>query len=358
MNAAACCKIELRGIYYMRYPEFIDNVKKNTIGFVSPSFGCATEPYRSAFENAKRKLGERGYRADVGPNCYRTDGIGISSTPENCGREFTDYYLSRDNDALISCGGGELMCETLDYIDFDALRRAEPKWFMGYSDNTNMTFLLTTLCDTASVYGPCAAAFGMEPWHRAIDDALGVLEGRVRKLTNYEKWERESLKTPDNPLAPYNVTEKFSMKIYGGEAADFEGRLVGGCLDCLSNLAGTKYDGVAEFAEKYKRDGIIWFLEACDLNVLAIRRAMWQLDRSGWFKYVKGFVIGRPYCGDESIMGLDKYEAVLAVIRKYNVPVIMDADIGHLAPMMPLVCGSMAHISTEGNGLNIAMKYI
>ena len=71
-------------------------------------------------------------------------------------------------DAIISCGGGELMCEILRYVDFERIAQAKPKWFMGYSDNTNLTFLLTTLCDTAAIYGPCAASFGMKPWHAAI----------------------------------------------------------------------------------------------------------------------------------------------------------------------------------------------
>ena len=86
-------------------------------------------------------------------------------------------YTSKKNDVLISCGGGELMCETLDHIDFERLKKADPKWFVGYSDNTNLTYLLTTICDTASVYGPCAAAFGMEPWHASIEDTFALLCG-------------------------------------------------------------------------------------------------------------------------------------------------------------------------------------
>ena len=33
---------------------------------------------------------------------------------------------------------------------------------------------------------------------------------------------------------------------------------------------GTPYDKVNEFNEKYQEDGIIWFLESCDLNIMAI----------------------------------------------------------------------------------------
>ena len=46
------------------------------------------------------------------------------------------------------------------------------------------------------------------------------------------------------------------------------------------NLKGTEFDKTVEFVEKYKEDGIIWFLEACELNVFSIRRAVWQLDHA------------------------------------------------------------------------------
>ena len=164
----------------MRFPE---NLKKGgTIGFVAPSFGCTTEPYKSAFANAQKKWKEMGYQLDLGPNCYAEHGIGISAAPEECGKELTEYYVSEKNDCLISCGGGELMCEDLDYVDFEKIRKAPAKWYLGYSDNTHFTYLLPTICDTAAVYGPCASDFGMEPWHKSVADAFGVLTGEVRKI--------------------------------------------------------------------------------------------------------------------------------------------------------------------------------
>ena len=231
-------------------------------------------------------------------------------------------------------------------------------WYMGFSDNTNMTFLLPVLCDTAAIYAPCAPAFGMREWHKSIHDAFGLLTGTVSEVRGYNLWEKESLKTEENPLEPYNVTEKRETKYYNcnGNKAELSGRLIGGCLDCLSTLTGTKYDKVAEFNERYKEDGIIWFLEACDLNVMGIRRALWQLAHAGWFKYVKGFLVGRPYCFGEEIFGLDQYKAVTGILDEYNVPVIMDLDIGHLPPMMPLVPGAKADILADGN--NISVKFL
>lgn len=347
----------------MRYPE---HLKENgTIGFVAPSCGCGIPPYKEGFQNAIHKWEQSGLGIDLGPNCFANEGIGISNTPEKCGKELTEYYLSRKNDVLISCGGGELMCETMEHVDFEAIGKAEPKWYMGYSDNTNMTFLLTTLCDTASIYGPCASSFGMEPWHPSLYDAMELLKGERKVVNSYGKWERDGIKDEEHPLAPYNCMEDLKLKFYLPEgqsmkessSVTMEGRLIGGCMDCLVNLLGTRFDRVKAFTEKYKEDGLIWFLEACDLNVFAIRRAMWQMEQAGWFQYVKGFIFGRPVCHGQEMMGLDQYNAVLPTVLKHKVPVIMDADIGHLSPMMPLVCGSMASVSAEDNKMSVKMEF-
>ena len=336
----------------MRYPSFLKTGE--TIGFAAPSFGCTIEPYRSAFENAVKVLEGEGVHTFFGPNVFADDGTGISSLPVNCGREFTQMYTGNDCDAIISCGGGEMMCEILDHVDFEALRLADPKWFMGYSDNTNLTFLLATMCDTAAIYGPCAPTFGMKPWHSSIRDAWQLLKGEKLQMEGYEAFETESNRDEEHPLEPYNCTEIRRIIAFDGsrfpegnesERISFSGRLIGGCLDCLVNLCGTVYDHAAEFAEKYKEDGLIWFLEACDLNVFAIRRAIWELQHAGWFSHVKGFLIGRPLAGREEMMGLDHIRAVTDLLAEYHVPVLLDVDLGHIPPMMPLITGSMAQVS-------------
>ncbi len=340
----------------MRYPKFLK--KNGTIGFVAPSFAASIEPYRSCFDNALKTFKQMGYSTQLGPNCYEGCGIGISNTPEKCGQEFTSMYADSKNDVLISCGGGELMCEILDFVDFDIVRKSDPKWFMGYSDNTNLVFPLATLCDTAAIYAPCASSFGMEPWHESLDDAFKLLTGEQLTVHSYDLWEKDAIKDDVNPLLPYNVTEPMILRAIPNGNQHFSGRLIGGCMDCLVNLIGTKYDGMAGFSERYKEEGIIWFLEACDLNVFSMRRAMWQMEHAGWFKYVKGFILGRPRHFGEEMMGLDHYHALTEHIRKYNVPIVLDADIGHLPPMMPLITGSYADVELKDGKLNIRMKLI
>ena len=70
----------------------------------------------------------------------------------------------------------------------------------------------------------------------------------------------------------------------------------------------------------------------------------------------KGFIIGRPLNGYEDIFGIDRFEAVEEVLKKYNVPIIFDMDLGHVAESVPLINGSYATVSTTGNNVKIEME--
>lgn len=338
----------------MRYPEFLK--ENGTIGFAAPSFGASIEPYRSLFTEALENMEKWGYKTALGPNCYEGSGVGISNTPAECGQELTDMYCSKDCDVLISVGGGELMCETVEHVDFELIKAAPPKWFMGYSDNTNFTFLLNTLCDTASVYGPCASDFGQRPVHPAVVDALRTLCGKCT-ADSYDMWELIKIRDASNPYQGYNCTEKSSLEAWvtdeGGrlcpaEKLRLEGRFIGGCIDVLGNIAGTCYDKVKEFSKEYKSDGILWFLESCDLNPMDFRRTLWKLKHSGWFDNASGFVFGRPLHYGEEIMGVTHKSAAVDMLKELGLPMIFDADIGHLPPAMPIISGSYARITFDG----------
>ncbi len=343
----------------MRYPKPLKS--GGTIGFIAPSFGCAIEPYESRFKNALDIFNKKGFRTYTGPNCYSSNGIGISNTPVKCADELNRVMTDPEIDAVITCGGGELMCEVVPYMDFEAIAKAEPKWYMGYSDNTNYTFLSATLADTAAIYGPCAPAFGREPWHESVEDALRLITGETDYSHGYDMWEypTDSDKDEDNPLKPYDTNTKTEYKYFNteGRAAHMSGRLLGGCMDILIMHCGTKYDKVRDFNERYKDDGVIWFLECCDLNPLCVRRAFWQLREAGWLDNAKGFLIGRALHYGEEIMGVNQYNAITDIIGDMNVPIIMDLDIGHLPPMMPVITGGMADITAHDNQIKIKYNY-
>ena len=57
------------------------------------------------------------------------------------------------------------------------------------------------------------------------------------------------------------------------------------------------------------------------------------------------------------MMGLDTYKAVTEVVAKYNVPVLMDLDIGHVPPKMPLISGSYTKVVAKDNTVRLDMLF-
>lgn len=334
----------------MRYPDFLD--KNNKILMIAPSFGCVTEPYTSRLKKSVEVFKKYGFNPSLGPNVFSSVGHRSNTCPM-CVEEFMDGYQG-DYSLLLSVGGGELMNEILDYIDFSKLKELKPVWFMGYSDNTNLTFTLTTICDVASIYGGCAPEFGTDDLYLSQLDFFKLLKGEKLKFRGYPKFELNSLKDELNPLLGYNLTE--DKKLFkSDDFVAFEGRLIGGCIDILRYLIKTPYDKVDEFIDKYQNDGIIWFLEACDLNACGLRLTLLQMKRAGWFRNAKGFIFGRSLNINDSFFSIDMHTAITEVLEDLNVAYILDADIGHLKPQIPIICGSYAKVKADDE---IEIEYI
>ncbi len=338
-----------------------------TIGVTAPSFGATSEPYSSRFDLAASKFKEAGYKIKVGATCRMSDGLGISTSPERAAKELEEFYLDTGTQAVISCGGGELMCETVGHLDFHKLAGCPPKWFMGYSDNTNFIFPLATISNVAGIYGPTFTGFG-KPWEQAETDALALLEGKTNIISGYSRFqspEADEKATETDPFSPYVLDMEKKLRTYihqdgklrradkDGEVSS-SGILLGGCLDVLALLCGTQLDNMKNFNKEH--GAVAWVLESCDGNPMEIRRQIWHLDNAGWFANASVFIIGRPLASwHKSMMGVDQYNAVTDILARHGVPVIMDADIGHIGPSVPLIIGAESKILARGNELSFEL---
>ena len=331
----------------MRYPKFLK--EGNTIGIFAPSFGANIEPYKSRLESALGKFKMLGYKIMIKGDIFGYFN-GASSAKESRAQAFMDLYKDPNVDFIWSVGGGEWMMEIIPLINFEELKHYPPKFFMGYSDNTNLTFLMNTLLDTVSIYGQNVTEFGMNIWDKSLNDAFNIISGKTLRQDSFPLHEPNEVIQTD-PLQSYTLTEKTVWKNLKGEKEiKLEGRLLGGCLDVLMIYPKTIFDKVEEFIQTYQKEGIIWFLEACDFNVFALKRALWQLKEIGWFNNVKGIIFGRPMSA-KPILDLDQYQATLDILGDLNIPIIMDADIGHVQPTMTILSGAFAEIiSKDGKG--------
>ncbi len=335
----------------MIFPEFLK--PQSIIGVTAPSHSINDEQGKARFENAVKQLEKRGYETFFTNNVFSEgDAFGRSASAEVKAREFNQLAASKNISAIYSASGGDFLAEMLEYVDLD-LFKANPKWVQGYSDNTSLLFYLTTKADIATVYGANFGDFGMEVWQECVERGLNVLEGKVNVQESFEKYQ-DGFGERNSGLEGYDCNEKVNWEVIAEEGF-MEGRLLGGCLDVLSNIAGTKFDGALDFAEKYKEDGIIWFLESFDLGFEQMMETLWKLKTLGWFENAKGFVFGRSlFYKAEDFSGnlLPSYKDVLLEqLSKFHVPIIMNADIGHKGPQFVMINGARARVeSKDGKG--------
>lgn len=339
----------------MIYPKNLEKGYK--IGVTATSEGFVKETDIRRLERGIRHFLEMGYPV-IETNNVRKGYKGRSSDGITRAKELMELFHNEDVRVIFAASGGDFLVEMLPHIDYEILRK-NPKWVQGYSDTTGLTFTITTNLDIATIYANNFSTFGMDEWHSSLMDNIKILEGKDMIQESFEKYQ-------DGFIEKITGLEGFALEAdvewknlypagFSSDEIVLNGRALGGCLDVLLTLVGTKFDKTREFIEKYKQDGIVWFLESYDLSSEALIRGLWQLKEAGWFKYASGFIFGRPALF-HSYTDTTYEEAVTSVLGELNLPIILDADIGHKPPQLTMINGAIATIKSKGGKGNITFE--
>ncbi len=327
----------------MNYPE---NLKiGDTIGICAPSDGISEKEKIVKLENAIKALENMGYKI-IETESVRKSEKGRSASAKKRAEEFMELLENEDVKLIIFASGGDFLCEMIDYLDFDKIKTLKPKWLQGYSDITGISFLFNTMLEIPTMYSQNIKDYSMIPLHESLINALKIESGENIVQKSFDLYEA-NWSEEENSNATYNLTEKVEWKnVLGGEKIEIQGRSLGGCLDCVRFYIATKYDKIKEYLEKYKEDGFIWFLECFEFGTASVSNTLWQMKNAGYFKYCKGIVFGRPLF-IRNDYDINFNETVKEILKDLNIPVICDADIGHVSPQMAIVNGAILKITSE-----------
>ena len=325
----------------MLYPKFLKD--NSTIGIVAMSSGVG-----SRIEEFERSISTF---KNLNYNLIETDSVSIegiaSNTAEVRGEEFNSLINNSDIDMIINAAGGDLCLETLPYIDFNNIVNNK-KWIIGASDPTSILYVLTTGYDLATLYGFNATSFDDRPLHKCQENALDIIKGNLVKQSAFDYYESKpftsDIRQLDQPIKWETINGDFKAS----------GRIIGGCVDVLRNLLGTPYDYTTKFIEKYKDDGIIWYLDNFALTVEDFYLSLLQMKMAGWFKYTKAVIFGRvmfPKSFNEN------FEYKDALIKIFNdIPMVTEACVGHVFPKMVIINGSYATVECKNNTGSITFE--
>ena len=335
----------------MIYPKFLE--EKDTIGVPAPSSGASDEKEANKVKYALNYFEESGYKVELSKNIYKNC-MERSADAKTRGKELNEMFKSKDIDFIMCAMGGEFLIECLSYVDFNILKE-NPKFVAGFSDSTGLLFPITTKYDIATIYGNNFRSFGMEKYSNSHYDFLDLIKGKKFSFKSYSLYQNEK-KECVTGLEPYNLTEKVEWKTLNNKEVKIKGRIIGGCFDLISELMGTKYDGVKEFIEKYRDDGIIWFFDNCEKSLEDTIRILWKMNEFDYFKYCKGIIFGR-FGVTTSYIGYDTKTCLEdSVLKDLNIPIIYDADISHKKESLPILIGSIAEIECKNKKGTISFK--
>lgn len=262
--------------------------------------------------------------------------------------ELQAFLLDPEVAAVLPPWGGERAIELLPLLDFGRLASAAPKWFSGFSDLSTLQLPLVLRAGWMSLHGPNLMELGAD----ALDETTAeiwptLFQADPPMQRASQRWQSERPDWRQQPGAGRNLTETTRWRRLDGrtEPLQLHGRLIGGCLDTLARLAGTAYGDLRSWRQQ---DGIgphLLFLENCEMAPCELLRALWSLRLHGWFEGAAGVLIGRH--APAAVTQPDKLsheDAVRAALDELDLPVLLDADIGHMPPQVSLIQGESAAV--------------
>ncbi len=321
----------------------------------APSMGVS-EHLHGRLQDGVDALTARGLTVHVRPHAT-TPGLVPAAAAERVA-DLHDAF--RTADAVLPPWGGELAVELVASIDWHTLA-ASRAWFVGWSDISTLLLPMTTMTGLATLHG---ANLMDEPYELPAEFARwtdvaalppgGTIEQRSaprRRSRPWGAWADEAL---DRDGA-YDTPTRWRA-LDGASEVAIRGRLIGGCLETVSLLAGTPYGDVPGFARQYAPEGTIVYLEVAESNAVSALRMLTALRLAGWFDDANGLLIGRTE--GAAVPRLDQDEAVRRALGDLGIPVVLDFDTGHQPPQLPLVNGALADVVLDGPVGSITQRLV
>ncbi|NUR67648.1 MAG: LD-carboxypeptidase [Streptomyces sp.] len=221
-------------------------------------------------------------------------------------------------DAVLCARGGYGVQRMIDLLDWDAMRAAGPKVFVGFSDITVLHEAFAARLGLATLYGPMAAGIDFIKNSRAQEHLKATL------------FAPETVRTIASGGTP----------LVSGRA---RGVTLGGCLCLLAADLGTPH------ARPSARGGLLC-LEDVGEETYRLDRYLTQLLRAGWLDGVRGVLLGSwqdcdPYAGVRALL-VDRLGGL-------GVPVVEEFGFGHGDGALTIPFGVAAELDADSATLTL-----
>lgn len=253
-------------------------------------------------------------------NTIGLDNCQLGGTDNERAADF-QAQLDDENVKAIWCArGGYGTVRIIDALDFTKFKK-HPKWIMGFSDVT----VLHSQLNIERV----ATLHSIMPF--TVPNAPEEVKETLRKALFGE-------------TISYSIPSK-SHDVKGTAS----GELVGGNISILYSLLGSK--SAIDTKDK------ILFIEDLDEYLYHIDRMMYNLKRNGYFKNVKGIIVGSmtDMHDNEIPFGQNEVQIITEIAKENRIPIAFQFPAGHQSDNRTLILGQQ--VVFEVNEKEIKLKF-
>lgn len=289
----------------------------DTVAIVAPA--GILKNRNETIEKAKTLLESWGLNVVLGKNVFNQNNHFAGTDDER----FQDFQDALDNPtikAIWAARGGYGSVRILDKINLSKFKK-KPKWIIGYSDITAFHNHLNSL--------------GVETLHAMMPTSLEEKpEEIVETIASFKKALFGEELRYEIPSSKYNKNGQISAEIVGGN------------LSILLSMLGSK--------SQLKTDGKILFIEEIGEYEYAIDRMLQSLKRAGYFKNIKGVVLGNfsKIRKNSTAWGSTIEELILDVLPN-EIPILFDFPAGHEADNRALFFGRKVDLTIQQDSSSV-----
>ncbi|MCC6905789.1 MAG: LD-carboxypeptidase [Anaerolineae bacterium] len=335
------------------------------VAIVQPAAGLALM-FPHVYQLGLRRLREVFGLEPVEFPTTRMDRVELAAHPERRAEDLHAAFSDPSIAGVIAVIGGNDQYKILKYLD-PAILRANPKVFMGYSDNTSLHLFLWKL-GLVSYYGGMVLtqfamqgamhAYSADGIRRAVfDEAIG-LWGPAPEYTDVDlPWNDVSLLDTPRPMFP--SPERVWVNAAGKRIS---GRLWGGCLEVFDTHLAMR----AHLPDFDALNGTVLFIETSEEMppTSMVDRILSVMGEIGLLQRFAAVLVGRPKArhlrmeppeGPEAYAAAQR-ETITRVVDEYNpaAPIVFNLDFGHTEPQIPLPSGGIVTLDSDARTLTLS----
>lgn len=297
-----------------------------TIGIIAPSKHVGEERL-GRLRDFEHYAALSGWNVVRSQNLFKVDPYGISAgTPEERASDINSMFLDDRIDAVWCFQGGDTVNQTLDLIDYAAIR-SHPKILIGLSDID--VLLLAVYARTGLVtFNGC-------------DPKIG--ENTSMDIPYNQRWFQKRFFERSSQVE--QTIERACLR--EGVA---QGRLIGCNIESMVKLLGTSYapdfSGAILFFESYKSWGA------------QVISQMAQLDLFGVLGQLSGIVVGNNFGFDGGRRNISPELIIRDLTQKYQFPVLKINEFGHYQPHAFLPIGAQVRLDAKEKTVELCSDFL